>query len=135
MGRGLVPDAGGGSQGRLDGASTPSAVTPPFDVVVDTMPAIVSRRENTGTTLRPGMPIVWTAKVAGGLAPLEYAFARWNYATSQWTLVQGYSWDNSLGWMPTPGDEGSYVLQVLVRRAGSTAPDDTYTTTPTFVIN
>ena len=111
------------------------SVTPPFDVVVDTMPTVLSVVRTSGTTLKPGMPIVWTANVAGGLAPLEYAFARWSYATSQWTLVQGYSWDNSWGWMPTPGDEGIYVLQVWIRRAGSTVPQDTYTTTPTFVIN
>jgi hypothetical protein len=47
------------------------SVTPPFDVVVDTMPTILSVVRATGTTLRPGMPIVWTANVAGGLAPLE----------------------------------------------------------------
>ena len=99
------------------------------------MPVVLSVVRDTGPTLKPGMPIVWTANVAGGLAPLEYAFARWSYATSLWTLVQGYSWDNSWGWMPTPGDEGNYVLQVWIRRAGSTAPQDTYTTTPTFVVN
>ena len=112
-----------------------SATTTPFDVVPNSMPAIVSVTRDTGTTLKPGMPIVWTAKVAGGLAPLEYAFARWNSATLSYTLLQGYSWDNSFGWMPTPGDLGSYVLQVFVRRAGSTAAYDTYTTTPTFVVN
>ena len=122
---------------RMAGSTTvaASATTTPFDVVTNTMPAIVSLTRDTGTTLRPGMPIVWTVKVAGGLAPLEYAFARWNSATLQYTLLQGYSWDNSFGWMPTPGDIGSYVLQVFVRRAGNTAAYDTYTTTPTFVIN
>jgi hypothetical protein len=122
---------------RKEGSPAADAlsVTPPFDVVVDTIPVVLSVVRTSGTTLKPGMPIVWTANVAGGLAPLEYAFARWSYATSQWTLVQGYSWDNSWGWMPTPGDEGNYVLQVWIRKAGSTAPQDTYTTTPTFVIN
>ena len=135
LGRGLVSNAGCGSQGRIPAPADALSVTPPFDVVVDTMPVVLSVVRTSGTTLKPGMPIVWTANVAGGLAPLEYAFARWSYATSQWTLVQGYSWDNSWGWMPTPGEEGNYVLQVWVRRAGSTAPQDTYTTTPTFVVN
>jgi hypothetical protein len=122
---------------RKAGSTNPDAqsVTPQFDVVVDTPPTVLSVVRTSTSTLRPGMPIVWTANVAGGLAPLEYAFARWSYATSSWTLVQGYSWDNSWGWMPTPGDEGNYVLQVWIRKAGSTAPQDTYTTTPTFVIN
>jgi hypothetical protein len=117
---------------RKAGSTAPDAlsVTPPFDVVVDTVPTILSIVRTSGTTLRPGMPIVWTANVAGGRAPLEYAFARWSNATQSYTLVQSYSWDNSWGWMPTPGEEGSYVLQVWVRRAGSTAPQD-HTTTPT----
>jgi hypothetical protein len=116
-------------------AAEASTVTTPFDVVASSMPSILSLTRDTGTTLRPGMPIVWTAKVAGGLAPLEYAFARWNSATLQYQLLQGYSWDNSLAWMPLVGEEGMYVLQVFVRRAGSTAAYDTYTTTPSFVIN
>ena len=112
-----------------------SATTTPFDVVPNSMPVFVSLTRDTGTTLRPGMPIVWTAKVAGGVAPLEYAFARWNSTTLQYTLLQGYSWDSSFGWMPTPADLGSYVMQVFVRRAGSTASYDAYITTPTLVIN
>ena len=48
-----------------------SATTTPFDVVPNSMPVFVSLTRDTGTTLRPGMPIVWTAKVAGGLAPLD----------------------------------------------------------------
>ena len=69
---------------RQSGSTTPadaSAATAPFDVVDDTMPTIVAVTRDTGTTLRPGMPIVWTAYLAGGRAPLEYAFARWNSAT------------------------------------------------------
>jgi hypothetical protein len=116
-------------------AAEASSATSPFDVVASSMPSVPTLTRDTGTTLRPGMPIVWTAKVAGGVAPLEYAFARWNSATLQYQLLQGYSWDNSFAWMPTPGDEGVYVLQVFVRRAGTTAAYDTYTTTPSFVIN
>jgi hypothetical protein len=122
---------------RPAGATNPatSMATPPFDVVTNTVPTILSWSRDTGTTLRPGMPIAWTVKAAGGTAPLEYAYARWNSATLQYTLLQGYSWDSSYAWMPTPGDLGVYVLQVFVRRAGSTAAYDSYITTPSFVIN
>jgi hypothetical protein len=122
-------------QAGSTGSADASVVTTPFDVVDDTLPTIVAVNRDTGATLRPGMPLVWTATVAAGAPLSNTAFARWNSATQQWTLVQSYSWDNSYGWMPTPGEEGYYVLQVWVRRAGSTAPQDTYTTTPTFVIN
>jgi hypothetical protein len=121
----------GGSTGNPNA----TAATGPFDVVANTAPVVVSIARATGPTLRPGMPIVWTAKVAGGTAPLEYAFARWNSATMQYTVVQNYSWDSSYGWVPMPGEEGTYVLQVLVRRVGSTAQYESYLTTPTFVVN
>jgi hypothetical protein len=81
------------------------------------------------------MPIVWTATVAGGKAPVEYTFARYSYATGVWTTVQTYSWDNSYAWTPMPGDEGTYLLYVWVRRAGSTAAYEHYMFTPSFIIN
>jgi hypothetical protein len=110
-----------------------TASTGPFTVVNNTVPTIVSVARHSGT-LRVGMPIVWTAKTSGGGPGLEYTFARYNVGTQQWTTVQAYSWDNSFAWIPLPGDEGTYHLQVFVRRAGMTSAYEHTVSTGNFTI-
>jgi N-acetylmuramoyl-L-alanine amidase len=100
-------------------ASEATTTTGTFSITNNTVPTIVSVARSTAS-LRVGAPIVWTAKATGGSPGLEYSFARYNTATQQWTVVQAYSWDSSYAWTPLAGDEGTYNLQVYVRRAGTT---------------
>jgi hypothetical protein len=104
------------------GMQTAEAVrTTSFDVAATTVPAILSFARPVGSLTGVGMPMVWTATAAGGGVPLEYLFARYNYATQQWTTVQTYSWDNTYGWVATPNEKGgTYLMAVFVRRTGIT---------------
>jgi hypothetical protein len=121
---------------RRPGATAAEAVgTVNFDVAASTNPQIIAITRATGPTLNPGMPIIWTATAAGGGGPLEYLFARYNSATQQWTTVQAYSWDNTYGWVPQPGEEGTYLLSVFVRRTGSTLPYEQVAYSGSFIVN
>jgi hypothetical protein len=114
-------------------ASEAVASTGTITVANNTVPSIVSVVRGAGL-LRVGTPIVWTAKAVGGAPGLEYPFARYNPATQQWTVVQAYSWDTSYAWTPMPGEEGTYSLQVYVRRAGTTGAYEHTVTTGNFTI-
>ncbi len=118
------------------GSTSADAVgTTSFDVASVPTPTILAITRSTGSTLNPGMPIIWTVKASGGGAPLEYLFARYNAATQVWTTVQAYSWDNTYGWVPGPGDLGTYNLYAFVRRAGTTVPYEHVAYTGTFIVN
>jgi hypothetical protein len=118
-----------GSTAALDAwASTGS-----FDVS-GSAPTILAIQSNVGPSGKVGMPIVWTAKPGGGQGPLEYEFLRFNVATQSWTIVQSYSWDNSYAWVPGPAEQGTYYLQVWVRRSGSTASLEGWGSSPIFSI-
>jgi hypothetical protein len=114
-------------------ASEAVASTGTISVTNNTVPTIVSVVRSAGL-LRVGAPIVWTAKAAGGAPGLEYSFARYNTATQQWVVVQAYSWDTSYAWTPMAGDEGTYSLQVYVRRAGTTGAYEHTVATGNFTI-
>jgi hypothetical protein len=120
---------------RRSGSTAADAVTATgtFSVTNNTVPSIVSVVRTPGL-FRVGAPIVWTAKAAGGAPGLEYSFARYNPATQQWTVVQAYSWDPSYAWTPMPGEEGTYSLQVYVRRAGTTVAYEHTMSTGNFVV-
>jgi len=118
------------------GGQTAEAVSAnSFDVAASSTPAILSITRATGPTLNPGMPIVWTVKAAGGGAPLEYLFARYNAATQVWTTVQAYSWDNSYGWVPMANEKGTYLLAAFIRRTGNTAAYEQVAYSGTFIVN
>jgi len=118
------------------GGQTAEAVSAnSFDVAASSTPAILSITRATGPTLNPGMPIVWSVKAAGGGAPLEYLFARYNAATQVWTTVQAYSWDNSYGWVPMANEKGTYLLAVFIRRTGSTLPYEQVAYSGSFIVN
>jgi hypothetical protein len=114
-------------------AADATASTGVFGAAANTVPSIVSVARSAGA-LRVGVPIVWTAKGAGGGPGLEYSFARYNTVTQQWTVVQAYSWDTSYAWTPMSGDEGTYSLQVYVRRAGTTVAYEHTMSTGNFVV-
>jgi len=80
------------------------------------------------TGLVAGQPTTWTVHGGPGL---EYKF--WIYGAAGWRVLQDYS-DAShvLHW--SPARAGDYILQVWVRRAGSTAPWDAVQTTTVFSV-
>ena len=70
----------------------------------------------------PGTPVTWTASVAGSTSNLEYAFYVYKRSTGTWTNARAYSASNTFAWTPTTAD--TYLVQVWVRRVGSTAAYD-----------
>ena len=79
--------------------------------------------------------ITWTAVASGGTAgPLQFQFVRLNERTSVWTVVQPYSSSNRFAWNTMPADVGSYVIQVWVRSAGSSAAYEDWGTTGSFTL-
>ena len=92
--------------------------TTAFDVAATTVPAILTFVRSPGSITGVGRPMMFTATAAGGGSPLEYLFARYSYATGQWTTVQTYGWDNTYGWVPTAAERGTWLVSVFVRRTG-----------------
>jgi fibronectin type III domain protein len=77
----------------------------------------------------PNNPVHWKATVAGASsAQLEYKFFVQNQGTGAWTLLRDYAASNQVTWTPTT--TGNYVLQVWVRRVGSTATYEVWAGTP-----
>jgi len=74
-----------------------------------------------------GQPTTWTMNVLG--AAVEYKF--WIYGAAGWRVLQDYG-DGSpvLNW--TPAQAGQYIVQVWMRRIGSTAPYDFFQSTTAF---
>ncbi len=95
----------------------------PFFTIGGSGPArVVSLSANQSLPAPPGSTIVWTAIATGGTAgPLQYKFVRYNQSTGVWAVAQDYSTMNTLTWTPTPGEAGTYLIQVWVRSAGASA--------------
>jgi N-acetylmuramoyl-L-alanine amidase len=81
-----------------------------------------------------GMPITWTANVSAGSGQVEYRFWLLDQQRQVWTIVQDYSWESTFSWVPQAGDQGSYLLQVWVRSAGSTASYESFASSVPIVI-
>ena len=64
--------------------------------------------------------MTWSAVATGGMATLQYKFYRLRQGVG-WTLAQDYGPSNAYTWTPTAGEEGTYLFQVWVRSAGSSA--------------
>jgi hypothetical protein len=103
--------------------------------VAGTAPNPQSLLSNVGSSAPVGTPITWTTLVSGGTGRLEYRFWRLDLTKQTWTLLQDYSWDRTFKWVPLAGAQGRYVIQVWVRRAGSTASFEGYVSSPTFTVN
>jgi hypothetical protein len=85
-----------------------------FDVV----PTPVQLTADVDFPTPPSNSVRWTATVAGASSvQLEYKFLVYDQST--WTVLRDYATSNQATWTPTT--TGTYVLQVWVRRVGSTA--------------
>jgi hypothetical protein len=78
-----------------------------------------------------GTPIKWTVNATGGVAPLQYQFSVYRESVG-WTLAQDYSTSNTFAW--TPPADGTYVVQALIRNAGSTNTYDAWTNSGYFTV-
>ncbi len=63
--------------------------------------------------------ITWTATAAGGAAPLQYRFVRWQQSTNTTTIVQALGPSTTYSWTPTAADAGAYQIGVYVRDASN----------------
>ena len=68
-------------------------------------------------------PVTWVARATGGTGPYTFMFYVKNGA-GPWTVGQGWSSSNTFTWVPASA--GTYVLQVWIRNAGSTAVYDAW---------
>ena len=41
-------------------------------------------------------------------------------------MIQDYSWDRTVKWVPGPADAGNYMFAVWVRRPGATSDYEAY---------
>jgi hypothetical protein len=82
-----------------------------------------------------GVPLTFSAPATGGIAPLEYAFWRFD-SDKGWTRVQDYGPSSTYTWW-TPGvtDVGQHALQVWVRSMGSTAAYEGWSGTGLFDVD
>ena len=122
------------------------AGTSMFRVVVDPL-GMPSLSSDVVFPVPSNTPVTWRASVAGGVPPWRYQFSVWRSGvgwsllkdyntvpTVVWTVVQPYSSSNRFAWNTMPADVGSYVIQVWVRSAGSSAAYEDWGTTGSFTL-
>ncbi|HEY2433338.1 MAG TPA: hypothetical protein VGI12_11755 [Vicinamibacterales bacterium] len=100
-----------------------------FAVSVD--PIAVTLMSDVAFPVPAGTPVRWTLNASGGIAPLQYQFSVYRQGVG-WTLGQDFSTSNTFNW--TAPADGTYVIQVLVRNAGSTNTYDAWTNSGYFTI-
>lgn len=105
--------------------------TLPFESILQTgwyfvsngTPAVLtSLTSSTGSSVRTGNPVTWTA-VASGVSSPEYQFRRLDAATGESRIVQDYSASASYAWTPGIEEVGAYKFQVRVRKQGAATYD------------
>jgi len=71
-----------------------------------------------------GTNVGLAALVSDTSVPLEYAYYVYRQSTGTWSLARAYSTSNTFTW--TPPANGTYLVQVWVRRVGSTVDYDVW---------
>ena len=66
--------------------------------------------------VRVWVPVTFTASVAGVSEAVEYKFWVYRKESKAWSVLQDYSPDGQVVWLPT--EPGTYSFQVWVRRVG-----------------
>ena len=82
-------------------------------------PAQLQLTSNSVFPVPPSATVLWTASVPDPSLSLEYSFFLYDRSKGTWSNVRPYGPGNTFAW--TPGNAGSYALQVWARRKGSTA--------------
>jgi hypothetical protein len=115
-------------------ASFESSLTTPAVTITGAPVSILSLSPNVASPAPAGTAITWTALASGGVAPLQFEFWRYNYATGVWSVVQPYSPTNTYTWTPAPGDAGTYIIGVWVAGSGFVGSFEASATTTAYVI-
>ena len=110
--------------------------TAPYVISAATPPTITSLMADHASPFPADgvTSVTWTAVATGGVAPLQYQFWRYNYATGTAGIVQPYSSTNTFAWTPTGGDAGNYGIGVWVKSNGSAAAYEVARWTAPFAI-
>jgi stage II sporulation protein D len=97
----------------------------PFGPYVATGPPALSVSSLSADRAAPvpaGTPVTWTAVASGGTGPYTYQF--WVFNGTTWNV--GQDWSASPTWTWIPSAPVTYMFQVWVRNAESTASFDAY---------
>jgi hypothetical protein len=106
----------------------------PF-TVADAVPVVKSLKADSALPIGSGTPVTWRAEASGGPGPFEYKFWLNNLATDSWSALTEYGPSDRYTWTPRAGDAGSYIVQVWIRRQGSTAGNyAAYRSTEVFTV-
>ena len=81
-------------------------------------------------TASVGGAVLWTATTSGGTAPYSYKFLVFD--GTNWTL--GRDWAVSNTWTWSPSGAGTYIVQVWVRNAGSSAEYDAWRNSGVYTV-
>jgi hypothetical protein len=114
---------------RVRGANSTAAYeasldTASFQVIAPA--TLVSLSVNAPSPVNYGTPLTWTAVAAGGVAPIQYQFWRYDAAVGAWAMVRDYSAVASYSWTPTTADVGTHAVHVRARSANSPQAYDSY---------
>ena len=103
-----------------------------FFTVAPSTPSTPTLTADPGLPVGVGTPVTWTGHSTGGPQPTQYKFWLYAQSTKTWQVVQDWSAVNVWPWVPT--QPGTYAVQVWVRGAGSTAPNQGIASSGFFLI-
>jgi hypothetical protein len=87
----------------------------------------------TGSSaMRVGTPATFVTSLAGADTAMEYKFYVYRVESRSWTVIQDYSRDASVVWVPSQA--GTYNAQLWVRRAGSTEASEVFASAGPYVV-
>lgn len=115
-------------------ASSQASAGSDYMTVAAPPPATITSVTATRSTATPGTAVLWTAQASGGVGPLQYQFWKYNVGTGTWTIVRPYATSATYSWTPGAADAGSYMIQVWVKGAGSTADYDGWMSSNTLTV-
>jgi hypothetical protein len=79
-----------------------------------------------------GSPVTFTGVGSSATGAVEYRFVLLHQETGQWSLLREYDALNSVAW--TPRLPGSYVVQLWVRRRGTSVSFESYVNGPPLTV-
>lgn len=101
-------------------------------VVTSTTPRVVSLTPNPTSPQAVGASVTWSTVAEGGSPPLHYKFWLYDTALTQWRLLREYEPEATLSW--TPDRAGRFRVQVWVRSAASTVPQEAWLNSADFEV-
>lgn len=102
-----------------------------FQVDASTPCSAASLSSSVGFPIRAGTAVMWSAQASGCTAP-EFKFWLYSASTGTWTTLRSWSSTNSITWTPAVAD--THVVQVWVRKSGSTADFEAWASSGAFAV-